>query len=161
MNQQDYAIAYPRKKFFIEMFTRDLSLIDCILDFIDNSIDGLINSNQIDLDDDSFLSSQKQPRQKLSTIKIKYDDNRFIITDNCGGIGYHFAKYELFNFGHTEKNNKKESKTRLGVYGIGLKRAIFKIGDYFEIESHSVEDGFITKVDSLKSWVLNDKNLND
>ncbi len=33
------AKAYPRKHFFFEMFTRDLSLEDCVLDLIDNSID--------------------------------------------------------------------------------------------------------------------------
>ena len=38
-NNAQFAKAYPRKHFFFEMFTRDISLEDCILDLIDNSID--------------------------------------------------------------------------------------------------------------------------
>jgi len=49
-----FANALPRKRFFLEMFTRDVSLQDCILDLIDNSIDGLIRSHNVDLGD-SFL----------------------------------------------------------------------------------------------------------
>ena len=36
------ANALPRKRFFVEMFTRDISLMDCILDLIDNSIDDVV-----------------------------------------------------------------------------------------------------------------------
>jgi len=43
------ANAYPRKHFFFEMFTRDISLEDCILDLIDNSIDGLIRTRSIEI----------------------------------------------------------------------------------------------------------------
>jgi hypothetical protein len=31
------ASAFPRKRFFLDMFTRDIFLDDCILDLIDNS----------------------------------------------------------------------------------------------------------------------------
>ncbi len=30
MQEQTRAQAYPRKRFFVEMFTRDISLIDCV-----------------------------------------------------------------------------------------------------------------------------------
>ena len=45
---EQMANAYPKKKFFVDMFTRDISLEDCLLDLIDNSIDGLIRSKQLD-----------------------------------------------------------------------------------------------------------------
>ena len=32
--------AFPTKAFFVRMITRDISLEDCILDLIDNSVDG-------------------------------------------------------------------------------------------------------------------------
>jgi hypothetical protein len=34
--------ASPRKAFFTDMLTRDITLEDCILDLIDNSIQGII-----------------------------------------------------------------------------------------------------------------------
>ena len=46
---EEYASAYPRKNFFIQMFTKDISLEDCILDLIDNSIDGFIRSTNLKL----------------------------------------------------------------------------------------------------------------
>ena len=39
--------AYPRKQFFIEMFTRDIGLEDCILDLIDNSMDALLRIRNV------------------------------------------------------------------------------------------------------------------
>ena len=35
----------PTKKFFIEMITRDISIEDAIIDFLDNSIDGATQIN--------------------------------------------------------------------------------------------------------------------
>ena len=43
------ADASPTKGFFLEMFVRDLSLEDCILDLVDNSVDSLIKSRGIDV----------------------------------------------------------------------------------------------------------------
>ena len=34
------ADASPTKEFFVNMITRDISLQDCILDLLDNSVDG-------------------------------------------------------------------------------------------------------------------------
>lgn len=43
------ADARPTKELFLEMFVRDLSLEDCILDLVDNSIDSLIRIRDIDV----------------------------------------------------------------------------------------------------------------
>ena len=34
------AVANPTKEFFVRMLTRDITVDDCILDLIDNSVDG-------------------------------------------------------------------------------------------------------------------------
>ncbi len=59
---QDFANAYPRKNFFIQMFTKDIGLEDCILDLIDNSIDGLIRSRKIKLSALSKWVFAKDPK---------------------------------------------------------------------------------------------------
>ena len=38
------AKAYPTKAFFVNMITRDITFEDCILDLIDNSVDGASRS---------------------------------------------------------------------------------------------------------------------
>jgi hypothetical protein len=59
----DSARAYPTKEFFIEMFTRDISLEDCILDLIDNSIDSLIRARKIDIEK-TGLQRKRPPGEK-------------------------------------------------------------------------------------------------
>ncbi len=49
MTDRMIADASPTKGVFLEMFVRDLSLEDCILDLVDNSIDSLIKSRNIDV----------------------------------------------------------------------------------------------------------------
>ena len=154
----DYANAVPRKRFFIEMFTRDIALEDCALDLIDNSIDSLFRTKQIKHSDDvvSLLQTRK-PKSDIPEINLKYDDKAFIIEDNCGGIPLSLAKENVFNFGH-EENHKHSGK--LGVYGIGLKRAIFKIGNIFSVSSKTTDDGF-KMCQSISEWVKNDETLDD
>jgi hypothetical protein len=48
----------------------------------------------------------------------------------------------------------------LGVYGIGLKRALFKIGNEIQVESHTTEDGFRVAI-NLDEWSKNDETLED
>ena len=155
------AKASPRKRFFIEMFTRDISLSDSILDLIDNSIDSLIRIRRIDLGKtllESRDTSTTVPT-KLPQIHLDVTRNKVSIRDNCGGLGYSAARDEAFNFGHAYGYEDPDSQ--LGVYGIGLKRAIFKMGDKFMMESHSLKDGFSIGMNSLKEWVQKDTELED
>src|SRR6266403_5434952 len=99
----NFAKAYPRKHFFFEMFTRDISLEDCILDLIDNSIDGLIRKTKIDIPNVILNgSSKKKSKQSapLAKIKVSYSDEEFRIDDTCGGIDRKLAVEDIFNFGH-------------------------------------------------------------
>lgn len=153
------ASAYPRKSFFINMFTKDISLEDCILDLIDNSVDGLIRSRKISLSKISrgIFGSAKRKRTKkseLPLISVTHNDEYIEIKDNCGGIGYEDALNDIFNFGH----GPERKLGYLGVYGIGMKRALFKIGSHFSIESRTVKDGFTCDLD-VSEWVKEDETL--
>ena len=153
------ASAFPRKKFFLEMFTRDISLEDCILDLIDNSIDALIRTRNLDitanlLDPDS--SSNGHSQKSLPSISISFSEREFKIVDKCGGIPRNIALTEVFNFGHTSN----PVGGQLGAYGIGLKRAIFKIGNEVEIQSRTVKDGFETSI-TISEWAEKDDDIED
>jgi len=78
------------------------------------------------------------------------------IQDNCGGIDLEYARTEAFNFGHSEGHTPEN----LGVYGVGLKRAVFKIGRRFTIESKTMQGGFVCSVD-VDDWLAKDGLLED
>src|SRR5437879_441053 len=110
--------SHPEKDFFISMLTRDIDLQDAILDLLDNCIDGAIRvrSNAM-AEKDSF---------KGFWAHITFDEGKFVIEDNCGGIPWEIAKGYAFCLGR-RKGIPTDPGT-IGVVGIGKKRAIFKMG---------------------------------
>jgi hypothetical protein len=155
------ANASPEKHLFLHMFTRDLTLEDSVLDLIDNSIDSLIKHRNIDVSEALVpieSSSDKEDtlqKSEPASIKIVFNDKYFHVEDNCGGISIRDAVEEVFRFGHS-----MEAKVgQLGVYGIGLKRAIFKIGNHITITSKTAEEGFrmvipVPEWSENPSWTL-------
>ncbi|MEM6538864.1 MAG: ATP-binding protein [Pseudomonadota bacterium] len=126
------ADANPTKAFFVRMITRDITLEDCIFDLIDNSIDGaweLAGGHPLSLDDKTDLSAYK--------ISIHIRDDGFEISDNCGGISLDDAAEYAFTFGR--KQDAETENFSIGVYGIGMKRAVFKLGSDIEIRSTYVD----------------------
>ncbi len=150
------ANAFPKKQFFLEMFTRDISLVDCILDLIDNSIDSLLEIRKVDIAK-QVLTLREHDHKKAppAHVQIDYSSKGFTIQDDCGGIPYDEAMHQVFRFGPSP-----ETAGKLGVYGVGLKRAIFKLGNQVMVESHSANDGFRMKVD-LAKWATEDETLED
>ncbi len=160
MNQQ-YANAYPRKSFFIEMFTKDISLEDCILDLIDNSIDGMIRSRHLKLSSitNRMLQASRGSASSKTTlpwVKVFYSQEKLSIEDNCGGIDLDLALTEAFNFGHSPDHRSGY----LGAYGVGLKRALFKIGNEFLIKSKTLKNGFSCHL-KVPDWLQKDDGPDD
>lgn len=129
--------AYPLKEFFIDMLTRDIKLEKAILDLIDNSIDGAKN----------IESSENF--QKL-WIKIELNSNSFTIHDNCGGFSLATAKEYAFRFGRPNEQTQNV-KHSVGRFGVGMKRALFKIGKKFTVESKFGNEHFAVEVD-VSNW---------
>lgn len=126
------ASADPTKHFFVEMITRDITLEDSILDLIDNSVDSawrVSGSHHLGPDDDTDLST--------FSISINASATSFRITDNCGGMTLDDAANHAFSFGR--RPDAQPEDYSIGVYGIGMKRAVFKIGRRIRISS-TVED---------------------
>jgi hypothetical protein len=133
-------------------------LEDTVLDLIDNSIDGLTRSRSLDLS--PALLTQRLPSSlrtgRTPSIRCDYADEEFTVSDTCGGIPRDIALKELFTFGHSESY----TGSQLGVYGIGLKRALFKLGRHFHIESRTIKSGFEANVDVLE-WAKKDTTPED
>jgi hypothetical protein len=155
------ANAHSKKRFFIEMFTRDIPLLDCVLDLIDNCIDGLARTGKLKMhtiSEDIFgRGSNLVPRKAHRPyVRIEFDSIRFRISDSCGGIDYEYALDDVFNFGHSTTR----SKEYLGVYGVGMKRALFKMGKRFIIQSRTVKNGFKCDLD-IEQWMGQDAKMED
>ncbi len=131
----------PSKEFFLNMITKDVTVESCILDLIDNSIDAYKR----------VLDGNKQ-----RNIDISYNllEDYFRINDNCGGMSKEIAISKAFRFG----NNRERNAGTLGMYGIGMKRSIFKIGSDFVVESKTASDSFKVYMDH-DEWI-NLKNEN-
>lgn len=147
------ASANPTKAFFVRMITRDIALEDCILDLIDNSVDAawqLQGGRPMSLSDSTKLSKYK--------IEIEARSNYFKISDNCGGITLDEAAEYAFTFGR--RDTDPHEKYSIGVYGIGMKRAIFKLGTSIKIRStynaKKATESFAVPI-NVPKWLSDDK----
>lgn len=139
------------------MFTRDISLEDCLLDLVDNSIDSLVRRENLDPARDILKPRPAGGRPgKLPEIRLHLADNTIEISDTCGGIPPSDVLHDVFTFGHS----KDAQLGQLGAYGIGLKRAIFKIAAEFQMESVTDEGGFHAGL-NVDKWAERDEQLDD
>ncbi|MGS5086302.1 ATP-binding protein [Hydrogenophaga sp. A37] len=146
-NSQNQVDASPTKRFFVEMLTRDIELDDAILDLLDNCLDGAVRTNE-----------NKPPRNPAKPYagywaEITLDAEHFCIKDNCGGIPLDIAKEYAFRFGRKDNKRDKDLHT-VGVYGIGMKRAIFKMGADCWVRSHHADGSFGVHID--QNWISGD-----
>lgn len=138
--------ASPSKSFFVTMLTRDISLEDAILDLIDNCVDGIIRTSE------NTRSSRSKTPYKNYKAEIHFDSNTFSISDNCGGIPWRFHDY-AFKMGRPA-DRKDENLPTVGAYGIGMKRAIFKMGFESLIQTQFKNENY--EIEINKDWILGD-----
>ena len=136
--------AAPVKSFFVSMLTRDIKLEEAILDLLDNCVDGILRSKHVESD---------KPYEG-NWAEISFGGGTFSIADNCGGIPRTLSKY-AFRMGRDPKR-ELEAKGVVGVYGIGMKRAIFKMGKSCEISTRSGEDEY--EVSITPDWIDDEGN---
>lgn len=140
------ARAAPTKDFFVRMLTRDIELGDALLDLLDNCLDGVLRSGGVDKDIARPYDGYH------ATLSMAADS--FIIEDNCGGIPLETAKKYAFAMGRPKGANDNTPAT-IGMYGIGMKRAIFKLGQNAIVQSrHGDEEGFY--VEFTPEWMQED-----
>lgn len=126
----------PEKNFFVNMLTRDIELHDAVLDLLDNCVDGAHRSRPKKLANEDSLTG--------FWAKITLSADKFIIEDNCGGIPWEIAHNYAFRMGKPQEFEKPEGT--IGVVGIGMKRAIFKIGRSCDVHSNHKNDSFMVSI---------------
>jgi hypothetical protein len=122
--------AYPTKELFVYMLVRDIPLNRAILDLLDNSVDG------------AHRLQQNNDYSNLN-IRIEFDNNKFRIADNCGGIDIKVAREYAFCFGKPE--GADITLGSIGRFGVGMKRTLFKLGKKFKVISKTTTSSFVVQ----------------
>lgn len=148
--------ASPRKSFFTDMLTRDITLQDCILDVIDNSVHWIIAASGQDVTE-VFNSGKDKDVFSLYHVNVNFSTDSFSIEDNWSGIEPDYLEKYVFRFG-SDKNDVSERDIKgLSVYGVGMKRSFFKIGRYVELTT-STENSKSDLNWDIEEWLQKDGN---
>src|SRR5262249_16149773 len=153
MSQTIQAAASPEKRLFISLLTRDIPLIAAFLDLVDNSVNAAVEPTAERLRNAPGYQElyQDQSIKRGVDIRLRLSSKEVTISDTAGGISATDAENHVFRFGRaTEATHVRD---RLSVYGIGLKRAMFKLGRVIKIRSDHVQGGFRRNVD-VDKWTL-------
>lgn len=137
----------PTKEFFVGMLTRDIELSDAILDLLDNCLDGVVRQKK------EIDKNKCHDYYAGFFSHISISDDSFVIEDNCGGIPKEVAEKYAFRMGRSSTKEDEELPT-VGIYGIGMKRAIFKIGKSAVVSTRN--NGVLYKVTIPKDWANNE-----
>lgn len=130
----------PSKAFFVNMITRDISLGDAILDLLDNAVDGVKRAAGAGpLDFTPHFAH------------VAFGPAEFSISDNCGGIPIDIAKEYAFRFGKPDDVVAEPTPHSIGLYGIGMKRALFKMGRHIDVSSSTGQQSFTVLID-VDAW---------
>ncbi len=133
---------YPTKDFFVHMITRDIALDDCILDLLDNSLDGARRFGG--------REAESVAKYKGFHALISLSGDSFRIQDNCGGLTLDDAVEHAFRFGR--RRDVPTEEFSIGLYGIGMKRAVFKMGKTIRVSSSNKKEAFRVDVD-VDKWL--------
>jgi len=152
VDPQNVVDASPTKEFFIDILVRDVELTYAIAELVDNSVDGAKLLRE--------TNGNKGSKKETSLfhglyVHISFDTNRFEIVDNCGGMSVDTAKRYAFKFGRIDRPEK--IRRGVGTFGVGMKRALFKLGGNFEIESTTKNSSFSLELD-VEQWKKKKEN---
>ncbi len=158
------------KLFFIQMLVKDIELVPAVLDLVDNSVDG---ARSMFLASTPTSTDQQQADPPLDnkyedrTVSVTVGNDAFQISDNCGGIDLDIARDYAFRFGRAEEYDGISGS--VGEFGVGMKRALFKMGRSFTVTSRTETTAFTLDVnvdkwaDEVGAWIFHldkaEKNL--
>lgn len=134
--------ANPAKSFFVSMLIKDITLRDAIGDLVDNAVDAI----KARVADKNNLSGYK--------VEVTLSGNAFTIKDNGQGMSTEIARTTAFNFGKAKEHHLIEGS--IGQFGIGMKRAFFKIGSFISVHSVTKKSCFDIDID-VPEWLTHNE----
>ncbi len=143
VTQQDNTVAAdPAKGFFVSMLIKDITLRDAIGDLVDNSVDAI------------KARANGSTDLKGYEIEIKLGKSYFSITDNGFGMEAKVARKTAFNFGKSDQHHLMDKS--IGQFGIGMKRAFFKLGSIIKVKSVAATSQFELTI-NVPAWLKKPK----
>lgn len=118
----------PTKEVVVSSLTRDASVEACVFDLIDNAIDAARNT--------TFDIARADAEHILLddytgyTVSLVLSGEKLKIVDNCGGIPVARLEESVLRFGQPSTQHMG-----IGVFGVGLNRALFKLGKTSTLET--------------------------
>jgi hypothetical protein len=151
MSKKLDADASPEKRLFISLITRDIPLVAAFLDLVDNSVNATLEqyADRLETAQDYVAIFNDAAVTPNVDIDITISKDRIEIKDTASGISATTAQDHIFKFGRS--SGEAHEGDRLSVYGIGLKRAIFKMGNKISIRSDHMDGGFDLKL-NVSEW---------
>lgn len=149
--------ARPTKRFFVRMLVRDIELAPAIVDLVDNSVDGAKRLAAQEQGEEESTDGDGRLRTILDGhhVRIRVSGEEFVIEDDCGGIELADARDYAFRFGRHEDVGSVEGE--VGQFGVGMKRALFKLGEHFAVTSIAAESSFVVEV-AVRDWLDDPEN---
>jgi hypothetical protein len=113
--------------FLEHILTKDVSTLDALYDLIDNSIDAARDSI---LKSGTYLKDKYDlPNSYLGyKVEVIISNGSITIEDNCLGMTEETLVEEAFVIAQSHKH-----EYGIGLYGIGLKRSLLKMGEKYDI----------------------------
>jgi hypothetical protein len=109
----------PAPAYLFDYLTADVQTAECVFDLIDNSIDAARAAMP------ETLCAESMPEDYSGfEIEVTLDADAVIVSDNCSGMSEATFANLAFRAGE-----KSQHPFGIGHFGVGLKRAILKIGD--------------------------------
>lgn len=114
------------REYIINAMKKDISVETSIFELIDNSIN----------------AAEEMDKLRGHYIIIELDENQFVIKDDCGGINPSLIR-NVFKIGNRN--------TDIKGFGVGMKRAIVKLGNEAQLYSYNHVRSFDIPFD-IKTW---------
>lgn len=131
----------PTKQLLVSNLTRDATMEACVFDLVDNAIDAARNCLYSKMEKEAD-KNRLPDSYKGFWVSLHLDGEMIKIEDNCGGMGLGELSDDNLRFGYPS-----EHEFGIGLYGVGLNRAIFKLGNNTVIDTESETDRAIVKID--------------
>lgn len=125
MKKAQFADTRPTKKYLVGGITKDVTIEACIFDLIDNSIDAFPKKK------DQLISDYED-----YSIELLINEKSFSIKDCGHGIDRELLIKDTLRFG-SQTNHHNSS---IGFFGIGLNRALFKLGKNIKIVTETINE---------------------
>ena len=134
----------PTKQIVVNGLTKDATVEACLFDLIDNSIDAARNT-LLGRAADTILGTPKEGTTDTDLtlpesyegfkINITLSGERCVLSDNCGGIPSQALSKMVLRFGQ-----KSSHELGIGTFGVGLNRALFKLGKVTKLSTDTGEE---------------------